>query len=66
MKKYNDSAERVSIEYNSKTYTATYRVEHGCVTVSTLWGEKSTQLGGLTAEALAIDLLIELIEEEKA
>ncbi|MFC0669448.1 hypothetical protein ACFSKY_06370 [Azotobacter chroococcum] len=66
MKQYNDPAERVSVEYNGKTYTATYRVEHGCITVSTLRGEKSTQLGGLTAKALAIELLIELITESKA
>ncbi|MCY1369854.1 hypothetical protein D9M68_977530 [compost metagenome] len=55
----------VSIELNGRTYSGRYRVEKGIITVSTMSGSKSTQLGRLPEEALARMLLRELVDEEK-
>lgn len=56
-------ASKVEITLNGKEYLASYFLEKGILTVVTAeHGQKSTQLGGLTAEILAKILLRELVE----
>ena len=51
-----------TVEQEGKTYSATYWIERGIVTVSSFdLGQKSTQLGGMTPLTLAQLLLHELI-----
>jgi hypothetical protein len=56
----------VVITKDRKEYFGMYRVERGLVTVTTLHGRKSTQIGSSTAENVATMLLRELIAEGKA
>lgn len=56
-------ASKVEIILGDKKYSANYFLEKGVLTVMTAeYGQKSTQLGGLTAETLAKTLLRELVE----
>jgi hypothetical protein len=65
-KKRNPAVKReVSIEYKGKTYNATYTVEKGIITVSTLYGKKATQVGGSPPESLARIMIRELVDEGK-
>ena len=52
----------IEIERGGKTYRGSYRVRRGILTVTTLYGEKSTQVGGLAPEALARIPLLELVD----
>lgn len=52
---------RASIERSDATYTATYRIEKGIITVSTAFGTKATQLGSSPPEVLARSILGEMI-----
>ena len=55
---------KVEVTFNGKVYTAKYKINHGMVTVQTvLYGERSTQLGSLSAEWLARDLLHSLLTD---
>lgn len=56
----------VSVELNGKTYTGTYEVDAGIVTVRTLMGSKNTQVGGSTPQTLAPLMLSELVKEGRA
>jgi hypothetical protein len=56
----------VVITKDKKEYFGMYRVERGAVTVTTLHGRKSAQIGGSTDEDVATKLLRELIAEGKA
>lgn len=56
----------ITVESEGKTYTASYNVSKGVITVSTGLDSKSTQVGGLPPEHLAKLLLRELIREGKA
>ena len=58
-------SEQVLVEVGGKSYTGHYMVEKGMLTVSTLTGRKTTQLGGSTPASLARILLRELVEEER-
>ena len=60
-----ESPTEITMTRNDKTYSAFYRVEGGVVTVTTISGRKSTQVGGSTAEFVARMLLRELIDEGK-
>ena len=54
--------QEMTVEHEGKTYSATYWIERSIVTVSSFYlGQKSAQLGGMTALALAQLLLHELI-----
>jgi len=55
-----------SMEYEGKTYNASYSLQGGMVTVQTAGGQKSTQLGGLRLKVLAKMLLGQLIRTGKA
>ena len=56
---------KISVELDGKTYTGSYNVKRGVVTVSTLKGHKSTQVGGSPPEVIARMLLRELVSEGK-
>lgn len=59
--------DKVELKYKGKLYTATYKTHDGMVTVcSELHGEKSTQLGALSADWLAKRMLRELLENADA
>jgi len=55
-----------SMEYKGKTYSASYYCQEGMITVQTVGGQKSTQLGGMRLNVLAKMLLEELIRVGKA
>jgi hypothetical protein len=55
-------AERISIEFDGKTYAATYTVERDIVTVHTAFDQKSTQVGGSPPETLAMTMLREMAQ----
>ncbi len=55
-----------SMEYQGKTYNASYYLQGGMITVQTAGGHKSTQLGGLRLKVLARMLLGQLIRTGKA
>lgn len=55
-----------SMEYEGKTYNASYYLQGGMITVQTAGGQKCTQLGGLRLKVLAKMLLGQLIRTGKA
>ena len=57
---------RVAIEIAKKTYSGTYDVSVGIITVRTLYGRKSTPVGQSPPEVLATIMLSELVWEGKA
>ena len=57
-----EKASVIAIEKDGKTYRGSYRVSRGILTVTSLYGEKSTQVGGLAPEVLARILLLELVD----
>jgi hypothetical protein len=57
---------RVTIEFEGREVSGTYSVSRGMITVSTLYGRKSTQVGGSTSASLARIMLRELAREGKA
>ena len=57
----------VSFEHDDgKTYTGSYTVESGVVTVTSSYGSKATQLGRTQAEQLARLMLRELVIDYKS
>jgi hypothetical protein len=56
----------ITITLDGKKYFGRYRVECGLVTVTTLHGRKSAQVGASAAEVIARWLLSELVAEGKA
>jgi len=57
---------RISCEINGRTHTGTYWVAGKILVVSTAMGGKSTQLGAMSPEILAEQLLRKLASEGKA
>jgi hypothetical protein len=55
---------KIEYEIDGNRHRGWYYVEDGLITVSTEFGRKCTQLGGMRAEALARMLLRELIREQ--
>jgi hypothetical protein len=51
------------IKHGDQTYTASYTVARGMITVSGAFGSRTTQLSGATAEALAKLLLAEMVDQ---
>ena len=51
----------ITIEHNGKPYTGSYTVQSGIVTVDSMYGRKSTQVGGSDAERIARLMLGELV-----
>jgi hypothetical protein len=56
----------VIIEFEGRKITASFSVAAGMVTVHTAAGDKTTQLGGSSAQSLARAMLRELAAEGKA
>jgi hypothetical protein len=56
----------VTVERAGRTYSGTWRVERGLITVTTAHGQKTTQLGDSPAEVLARIMLGELVNDQKA
>jgi hypothetical protein len=56
----------VAIQRRGKTLTGEYVVARGMITVYGENGSKTAQLGAASAEAMATDLLREIVEENKA
>jgi hypothetical protein len=59
----NEESEDVEIEFKGKIVKGRYSVSGNIITVTTLGGSKSTQLGRMTGPILAKILLHELAEE---
>lgn len=55
----------VTMTVEGKTYSGTYEVAGGVVTVRTAYGSRSTQIGGSPPDVVAGWLLRELVEAEK-
>ena len=55
----------IEIQIDGRTVRGTYYVEKGIVTVTTLYGRKSTQVGGSSPESIARLLLRSLDAEGK-
>jgi hypothetical protein len=57
----------VELTHKGRLYTASYKIHDGMVTLrSALHGEKSAQLGALSADWLAKRMLRELLEDADA
>jgi hypothetical protein len=56
----------VSIQHRGKTYAGEYVVARGMITVIGENGTKTAQLGAASVEAMATDLLREIVDENKA
>lgn len=56
----------VSVEVDGTVHEATYSVSSKVVTVQSPYGSTSTQIGGLSAEAVARILLREIVAGAKA
>ena len=56
----------VAIQRRGKPHTGEYVVVRGMITVYGENGSKTAQLGAASAEAMATDLLREIVEENKA
>ena len=56
----------MSLDFEGKTYEATYSVTSGVVTVQSVHGSSSTQIGGSRAEIVARQLLREILEGAKS
>ena len=55
------------IKVDGRTYSGTFTVDRKVLTVSTSYGRKAAQVGPkMTHEALAHQLLHELVQEEKS
>ncbi len=61
MNKDFNSAQEVSVEIEGKIHAGRYIVERKVVTVTSGFGQKSTQLGGSNPEDIARLLLSELV-----
>jgi hypothetical protein len=60
------TSEFVEVQIDGKTYSGTYEVVSGVVTVSTPYGRKSTQVGSSPPRVVARSLLRDLVREETA
>ena len=56
----------LSVELAGKTYSASYSVSSSVVTVNSVYGSNSTQVGGSTAEIIARLLFREILEGAKS
>ena len=56
----------VEIQHRGKTYAGEYVVARGMITVYGENGSKTAPLGAASAEAMATDLLREIVDEKKA
>ena len=62
MRKEPREYQQVTIDFDGKSYSATYFVSSKVVTVNTLYGKSSTQVGGSPAESIARRLFREILE----
>lgn len=56
----------VTVEFEGKTYSASYSVSSKIVTLESDYGTTSTQVGGSTAQAVARMLFVEMLNGAKA
>jgi len=56
----------VTIEFDGKTYSATYTVSSRVVTVTSLYGSLSTQVGGSRSDVVARMLFHEILRGAKS
>jgi hypothetical protein len=55
----------VSLDHDGKSFSGRYQVTSGVITVTCTLGSRTTQLGGSSAESLAIRLLSEIVRAGK-
>jgi hypothetical protein len=55
----------ISLEFEGKTYSATYTLESGVVTVSSLYGSEATLQGGSGAQSIARVLFRSILKGAK-
>lgn len=56
----------IAVEFQGKTYSASYSVSSKVVTIHSVFGSTSTQVGGSTAVAVARMLFFEILNGAKA
>jgi hypothetical protein len=56
----------IEVEFDGKTHSASYTVASKMVHLSTPYGSKSTQVGGLPAETVARMLFLGLLRDAKS
>lgn len=66
MRKHPRSFVELSVEFEGKTYSARYSVSSSVVTVNSVYGSNSTQVGGSTAEIIARMLFREILQGAKS
>ncbi|HWI05560.1 MAG TPA: hypothetical protein VNT52_17270 [Acidimicrobiales bacterium] len=59
------SRSEITVEIDGQTFSGSYEVARGIITVSTAYGRKSTQVGSTPPDTLARILLRELVQAEK-
>ena len=66
MSRKTEAREPVEIQSNGRVFTGSYTVSPGMVHVISLYGRKSTQIGGMIPQLLASTLFKEIIQEADA
>ena len=61
-----EAREPVEIQFKGRIFTGSYTVSSGMVHVISLYGRKSTRIGGMTPQLLARTLFKEIIQEADA
>jgi len=56
----------VTVKHGGKTYAATYTLEHGMVHVRTHTETRSVELADNSAERIARDVLVEIVNASRA
>ena len=65
-KSKNPTSRSITVEFEGKSYSATYSVAAKVVSVECPYGSRTTQVGRSTAEALARLLVREILAEAKS
>ena len=65
-KSKNPTSRSIAVEFDGKSYSATYSVDSKVVSVECPYGSRSTQIGGSTAESVARLLVREIVADAKS
>ena len=60
------TSEEISVEFEGRTYSASYSISSKVVTVHAAFGSGSTQVGGSSAKIVARLLLLEILRGASA
>ena len=57
---------KIEVRFKGKKYESSYKVAHGMSTVQSICGEESVQIGGMTEEWAAKEVLTALLSKAEA